>query len=517
MMLRLKSLLLTATGLWLCAATGTLAQGQRKTYPQPRMTEAVRSLQASRTPWKATRGADGPLPAGVDNSVSPYFPPILDQQGGSCAQASGIGYLFTYEMNRLLGRDARTADNRFSYLFAWNMINGGADEGGFVDEGLFIATRYGMMTEADFGYASTYQFKWASGYEKYLNALRYRADEVLKFDLRTAEDIDALKRYLYDGGNGGTSGGIVTFSTCSSGWGMDTDYQGPSATGYHTVLTRLATEGAHALTIAGYDDLVEFKDANDSIHRGAFIVVNTWGSYMHDNGRFYLPYYFFLHRSQVTGGLMLSDNATGVVPRYAEPKVVMGVAVDYSSRNDLSFRYGMGETIEANRPAQYYSLAVFNNQGGDYPMQGNWSASGTMEFAIDCTERLPAGDELPKTFFLNVVRSSRGSKTGEGKLTGFSVTDYRGAVARRYVYRQTEAQSLVWGENIFRLQTAPRRMVSAAPWRWGDESMKPLPQTLLIRTAHGGYAKVEITGYDAATGKLELRYACTRNTNGKFE
>ena len=46
------------------------------------------------------------LPVSVDNSTSTAFPPIIDQTGGSCAQASGIGYMFTYEVNTLLHRNA---------------------------------------------------------------------------------------------------------------------------------------------------------------------------------------------------------------------------------------------------------------------------------------------------------------------------------------------------------------------------------------------------------------------------
>ena len=46
------------------------------------------------------------IPASVDNSKLKYFPPLINQIGGSCAQASYIGYMFTYEMNRLLDRDA---------------------------------------------------------------------------------------------------------------------------------------------------------------------------------------------------------------------------------------------------------------------------------------------------------------------------------------------------------------------------------------------------------------------------
>ena len=90
------------------------------------------------------------MPEAVDNSTLPYFPPVIDQRGNSCAQASGIGYLYTYEVNRMLDRNALDSPaNRFAYQFSWNMVNGGEDEGGFVQEGLQLAQRYGIMTEAD--------------------------------------------------------------------------------------------------------------------------------------------------------------------------------------------------------------------------------------------------------------------------------------------------------------------------------------------------------------------------------
>ena len=61
--------------------------------------------------------------------------------GGSCAQASGIGYMFTYEINRLLDRDAHaSADHRFSYQFSWNLLNDGQDHQCFVQFHLYQIT-----------------------------------------------------------------------------------------------------------------------------------------------------------------------------------------------------------------------------------------------------------------------------------------------------------------------------------------------------------------------------------------
>lgn len=197
-------------------------------------------MRLPRTPFRLQSRAEIQLPPAVDNSTRKFFPPILDQKGGSCAQASGIGYMFTYEVNRLLDRDAHaSADHRFSYQFSWNLLNDGQDQGDFVDQGLYLSERYGIMTEQDYGTSGTYQFKWATGYDKYYKAQQYRTQEVLTF----ADSIPLMKRWLYDAGNGSAAGGVLTFSAMSSGWDIDDDYQGPSLTGYHSLLKGLATDG----------------------------------------------------------------------------------------------------------------------------------------------------------------------------------------------------------------------------------------------------------------------------------
>ena len=173
------------------------------------------------------------MPSAVDNSTLKYFPPLIDQIGGSCAQASYIGYMFTYEMNRLLGRDASASkDNQFSYLYTWNFINGGEDEGSLGVEGLQIAFEGGIATEADFPsqYTSS-QFKWTSGYENYLKAIHHRVKKIRFFNVLSREGVDEVRRYLWNRGEPGKTGGIVTFSSRSSGWTIETNYSGPSETG----------------------------------------------------------------------------------------------------------------------------------------------------------------------------------------------------------------------------------------------------------------------------------------------
>ena len=51
------------------------------------------------------------LPLEKDNSKERCFRQVFNQRGGSCAQASGVGYTFTYEMNALRGTNPSNTDN----------------------------------------------------------------------------------------------------------------------------------------------------------------------------------------------------------------------------------------------------------------------------------------------------------------------------------------------------------------------------------------------------------------------
>ncbi len=440
------------------------------------------------------------LPKSVDNSVLPYFPPVIDQRGNSCAQASGIGYLYTYEVNRLLGRNASaSADNRFSYQFSWNMVNGGEDEGGFVDEGLSLALRYGIMAESDYGTSSTYQFRWATGYDKYLRSMRYRSKEILTFE----GSVPLMKRWLYDAGDGSAHGGLLTFSGTSTGWHIDNGYQGPSETGYHSLLTSLATSGSHAMTIAGYDDTVAYTDEAGVVHEGAFIVVNTWGTFSHDNGRFYLPYDFFLDES--VPGSVLSDQVVALRVQTYRPQVVLKVKLDYSSRNDLRLGMGCSENADADRPGQFYYSYAFYHQGGDYPMQGN-GESGTIELALDATEALPDTTADYPVYFLNVVRSMIGKKKGEGRLLALSVIDYRKGEPVETECAMSLPATLNDGDNIFAIRGQRYVSTTASPVTYLDGSGNVIPRNYEIADAEGNIHSVTFSNRNSDKNTITIRH-----------
>ncbi len=450
------------------------------------------------------------MPSSVDNSTLKYFPPLIDQIGGSCAQASYIGYMFTYEMNRLLDRDASASkDYQFSYLYTWNFINGGQDEGSLGVEGLQIAFEGGIASEADFPsqYTSS-QFKWASGYEGYLKAIHNRVTKIRIFEVLNRAGVDEVRRYLWNRGETGKPGGIVTFSSRSGEWTIETDYSGPSETGYKALLTKLSPTGAHAMTIVGYDDLVEFNAPDGSVSKGAFIVCNTWGQYYykHDRGRFYLPYWFWEQSDRDLGGL--GADMVGADVEYREPKVVFRVKLDYSSRDDLAFRIGVSNKTSDNIPTQDYAVPIANYQGGDYPMQGR-GASSEIEFAFDFSSY--AGnidDSAEPKFFLTVCRNKRGDVYGSGKMLEFSVYDYRedSKHPKIYVCEDIADKEILSGNNIYSVATVAAKKTSYSNVQWINASGQPAAAPLVLRTADGKYAKLRFSDYDKAKGTIKLKY-----------
>ena len=64
-------------------------------------------------------------------------------------------------------------------------------------------------------------------------------------------------------------------------------------------------------------------------------MVNSWGTHSHDRGRFYLPYDFFCDTR--VPEQQLGSTVEAIRVRLHRPLVVFRLALDFSSRNDLSF------------------------------------------------------------------------------------------------------------------------------------------------------------------------------------
>ena len=86
-------------------------------------------------------------PDHVNNAETPYFPPVFNQDGGSCGSASRICYMFSHELNAYRGLDGKNPDNYYPSHFVWLLTCGNSGKEDFVMHvGVPSASVYGGQT-----------------------------------------------------------------------------------------------------------------------------------------------------------------------------------------------------------------------------------------------------------------------------------------------------------------------------------------------------------------------------------
>lgn len=203
----------------------------------------------------------------------------------------------------------------------------------------------------------------------------------------------------------------------------------------------------------------------------------------------------------------LSHDVTGCSCTVHSPQVVFRVKVTYDSRNDLAFTMGVADKPYATTPTVTLKSAIAANQGGDHPMQGEYSDDNSIELAFDFTEAVPkyASYTEPK-YFLTVTRSEIG-KAGSGVINAFSVIDYRDADGpKEYVCDLPQPVVLEKGANLFAAATTALKTTSASAIQWLDNLWAPYTAPYVLRTASGKYAKFEVTDYDRGAGRVTIKY-----------
>ncbi|MCD6331920.1 MAG: hypothetical protein J7L89_01480, partial [Bacteroidales bacterium] len=248
------------------------------------------------------------LPNRVDNSKFKFFPDVISQYSWSCNQASSIGYTLTYELNRVRNADASLPENQYAYLYPWSFLMSlnHSNPGVSYFDTWEIVKAGGCPNLVDFPYRTS-GVKWMSGYDRYYRAMFNRVFEDYSLPVGTPEDLNVLKRYLFDHFEGSPFGGIVSCQIASQG--MHIQYLGKNTTDPGApILTGFGTGVGHALTIVGYDDRIRLDlnhdgqftndldingdhliDLND-YEKGALIAYNSWGDWLNRRGKFYIAY-----------------------------------------------------------------------------------------------------------------------------------------------------------------------------------------------------------------------------------
>ena len=377
------------------------------------------------------------LPAKVDNSQRPWFRPIFIQSGGCCGQASGIGYTFTYEINRVRNLNANVPENQYPTHFTWNFLNETYDGGGsWYYEGWKVIEQMGIPTVEDYGgMSSSSSTVWMTGYENYYKALaNHVIDTIQRIDMTTPNGLDKLKHWLNDHGNGQATGGLANFvgNAYNAQYGIlpfDSDDAGDS------IMMHFGDTANHAWTIVGYNDDVKFDFNGDGIYTnpsnnmaeweiGALKVANSWGTTYCNDGFVYVPYRL-LATNPPDGIQSKWAYVINVIDHY-EPELTLKMNVKYPSRRNLRFYADYAESASQNGlliDEEYWALnRPKSSQYENLGMIGIPNNNDPIEFCLDYGQFFNLSN-VGKVYF--VVRETDLSNNTTGIISNFSLVDYR--------------------------------------------------------------------------------------------
>lgn len=385
------------------------------------------------------------IPAIVDNSTLPFFRPIFCQEGYECGQAASIGYDFTYEINCLRGLPANVPENQYATFFAYNFINGGADQTGVSFYETYEILNYaGCPTVSDYGGMSNGGFTaWMSGYNLYYNAMHNRLSDVYSIKVNTAEGIQTLKNWIYDHGNGSAAGGIGCFYSEIQFNASVFPPNVPEAG--KQVITWWGNSPNHAMTIVGYNDSIRWDYNKDGLYTnnidlngdniidprdweiGGFKMANSYGDQYWGNEGFCYITYKSVADNYGSHGIWNNTVVVIDVRENYEPQLTAKVNLTYGCRNKLRIMAGISNNPAATEPDYIQHFPVFDFQGGCHPMRGE-DASDSIEIGLDLNPLLQYVQPGESAKYFLIVQENDPSNEFEGVINGFSIIDYTNGI-----------------------------------------------------------------------------------------
>ncbi|MBR4130140.1 MAG: DUF5013 domain-containing protein [Bacteroidaceae bacterium] len=458
-MRNLKSLLLIAS---LVPALNGWAQIEEYTLPDGKVVKIDRSvfpdlkydvspnLPADYVARRKARKAKGQtqLPPYVYNGQDKYFPPIFNQDGGSCGSAAAVGYQFTHEINSYRDADASLPENQYPSHFTWLLAyQTSTTEGMAKAIGIPNVPTYGGRTYSRLFGPQTHDdpdYGWMQGYDKWYSAMWNKS--AYDFSLpptNTPEGRQALKEWLYNHSGDETmhGGGVAGIGVAAYGtWAAIPNSAANKAAGVVGMKYVKAWGDTfnHALTVCGYDDRIEFDLDGDGIvgeveedEVGAWIIANSWGDGWENKGFIYCPYKYSF---AVNNDTWTWTPGAFVIRQDYRPLRTIKLLMDYTHRSELLLSAGIAENVNATKPEKTIPFEHFryagNTLGADpapeVPMLGRWVDGihdEPMEFGYDLTDLTFSVDRTKPLKYFFIVKTKTGA-IGTGHIYKASIINY---------------------------------------------------------------------------------------------
>ncbi len=332
------------------------------------------------------------LPEAVDNSQSPYFPPIGDQGGlGACVVFATTYYQFTYAMNKMRGVPTNE-DNTFSVKWVYNLVNHGSDNGSSAYSIYKVLKQHGCPTAKALPYDDVDFKGWSTDPAVWREAMRYRLSDSQTFkpfgeegtEITSNDDTDliAVKTAL-------NNGDVLKFSSYIYSWEygkLKANENVPENDKYlDEQYVRLVSgyEGGHGMVIVGYNDNIwcDINENNvvDDGEMGALKIANSWSEGYGNKGFMWVAYDALNKVSCVSGVTHIDKRAKGMDEIYR-----IDVCEPYEG-NDIYLKF----TLNTADRSQFTVSVVADKNGSDYKGYFLSSAGYTMpnnKYAFDGTK-----------------------------------------------------------------------------------------------------------------------------------
>ncbi|MEM4160882.1 MAG: C1 family peptidase [Thermoplasmata archaeon] len=278
------------------------------------------------------------------------LPPVRSQGSqGSCTAWATAYYHRTHLEWREKGWDVNLTAHQCSPAFLYHHINSGSDMGSFIDDAMEFMCTMGCASLLQFPYNENDATSWPASVQTYIDALQFRAHNY--FYISTADDVGItnLKQHIANGGTAVIGIRVYeNFDTISS-------YNNTYCVSEVNLFTY---RGEHSVTVYGFDDDIETADG-----RGAFRLVNSWGTGWGDAGHFWMSY------EAMKSATTCQRTAYFLTDRFNyTPSLLAEVKIQHGARGEIMWNGITAGIGNLSSPSFSLKILDFNSVQGLFPL-----------------------------------------------------------------------------------------------------------------------------------------------------